>query len=59
MRINNANNVDIAINNQITEHVQQFQYLGSIVSVNGGTDEKIKKFKAAFDQLRPIWKSQL
>uniref|UniRef100_A0A8D9ADY8 Craniofacial development protein 2 n=1 Tax=Cacopsylla melanoneura TaxID=428564 RepID=A0A8D9ADY8_9HEMI len=61
MRINNTNNEDIVINNQTIERVQQFQYLGSIVTETGGTDEdvlqRIKKAKAAFAQLRPIWRS--
>lgn len=60
MRINNSHNDNLSINNQAIERVQQFQYLGSMVSENGGTDEdvlkRINKAKAAFAQLRPIWR---
>uniref|UniRef100_A0A8D9ACT3 Craniofacial development protein 2 n=2 Tax=Cacopsylla melanoneura TaxID=428564 RepID=A0A8D9ACT3_9HEMI len=61
LRINNNNNEDLIVNGQKIERVKEFQYLGSIISEKGGTDEDIKsrinKAKAAFAQLRPIWRS--
>jgi hypothetical protein len=43
------------------EHVEQFTYLGSIISITGGTDEDIKarkrKAQQAFAMLKPVWKS--
>lgn len=61
MRINNNNNEDLEVNGGTIERVAKFQYLGSIVAETGGTDEdvvkRINKAKAAFAQLRPIWRS--
>ena len=43
------------------EEVDEFTYLGSIVSKKGGTDEDIQarigKARQAFAMLRPIWRS--
>jgi len=43
------------------EEVDEFTYLGSIVSKKGGTDEDIQarigKARQAFVMLRPIWRS--
>ena len=43
------------------EEVDEFTYLGSIVSKKGGTDEDIQtrigKARQAFTMLRPIWRS--
>lgn len=41
--------------------MDEFTYLGSIVSKKGGTDEgiqaRIRKARQAFAMLRPIWRS--
>ena len=43
------------------EEVDEFIYLGSVVSKKGGTDEDIQarigKARRAFVMLRPIWRS--
>ena len=58
MRIN-ANKQDlINIHNTVIEDVQNFTYLGSIVSTTGRTDEDItarkKKAQQAFSILKPV-----
>jgi hypothetical protein len=44
-----------------TEEVGSFVYLGSVVSVNGGTEEdvasRIKKGNGVFVQLYPVWRN--
>ena len=41
--------------------VESFQYLGSIISITGGTDEDIiarkSKARQVFAMLKPIWRS--
>jgi hypothetical protein len=43
------------------EEVGSFVYLGSVVSVNGGTEEdtasRIKKANGVFVQLYPVWRN--
>jgi len=43
------------------EEVGSFVYLGSVVSVNGGTEEdvasRIKKANGIFVQLYPVWRN--
>ena len=60
MRINITKQDPININKTAIEDVQNFTYLGSIVSTTGGTDEEItdrkKKTKQAFSILKPVWK---
>ena len=62
MRINSTREEGIMVNGNTIEQVEQFQYLGSIVSKKGGTeedvDQRIKKAKSVFAQLGPIWRSQ-
>ena len=45
------------------EEVQQFTYLGSIVSTDGGTEEDVKarlgKARVAFHMLDKLWKSKI
>lgn len=63
MRINNNNNTLFFINGTNIEEVDEFTYLGSIISKVGGADadvkSRIKKAQQAFGQLRPIWSSRL
>ena len=51
----------IAINNDPLEEVEDFTYLGSVLSKDNGADKDIKtrlsKARAAFGTLQPIWKS--
>ena len=62
MRINSKSQDILTVNGKIIEQVVQFQYLGCIVSKNGGTeadvDQRIRKARGVFAQLRPIWSSQ-
>ena len=57
------NKNSIQLRGEDTEDVEQFTYLGSVVSRDGGTDRDIKsrigKAIAAFMTLRPIWTSQV
>uniref|UniRef100_A0A8D9EGU9 Craniofacial development protein 2 n=1 Tax=Cacopsylla melanoneura TaxID=428564 RepID=A0A8D9EGU9_9HEMI len=61
MDINCRGNEDIMLDGEIIEKVESFQYLGSVVTTNGGADEdvtqRILKARRAFIQLNPIWKS--
>jgi len=45
------------------EEVQQFTYLGSIVSTDGGTEEDVKarigKARVVFHMLDKLWKSKV
>ena len=62
MRANHAKKNSIHLKGEDIENVEQFTYLGSVVSRDGGTDREIKsrigKATAAFKTLRPIWTSQ-
>jgi hypothetical protein len=62
LRINTQNNSAIKLDSQSIEDVNQFTYLGSIVSKNGGADNDIKsrfgKVRHAFVTLRPLWKNK-
>ena len=62
MRINAIKQDPINNNNTAIEDVQNFTYLGSIVSTTGGTDEDItarkKKAQQAFSILKPVWRSR-
>ena len=57
------NKNSIHLKGEDIEDVEQFTYLGSVVSRDGGTDRDIKsrveKVTAAFKTLRPIWTSQV
>ena len=63
MRANHVNKNSIQLTGEDIEDVEQFTYLGSVVSRDGGTDRDIKsrigKATAAFKTLRPIWTSQV
>ena len=63
MKINCASSKPIKINDKKLEGISSFVYLGSTVSVNGGTEEDIKvrinKAQVAFNLLKKIWNSQM
>src|SRR5579871_6002493 len=58
---NSNNQQAVIVGNQTLENIEQFTYLGSVVSLQGGTEEDIKsrlnKARAAFAMMKPIWKS--
>ena len=51
----------VIINNKALDYVDKFTYLGSILSLYGGSEEDIKsrmgKARSAFFRLRSVWKS--
>jgi len=62
IRIHTPNNQPLLLNDQQTEQVYEFPYLGSIISKdNGGTDrdvaERITKAQGAFRMLNTVWRS--
>ena len=63
MRTNHVNKNSIQLRGKDVEGVEQFIYLGNVVSRDSGTDRDIKsrigKATAAFKTLRPIWTSQV
>ena len=60
MRINSNNNTPITMNQNQLEEVASFTYLGTIISVDGGTEEDVRarigKARATFNMLNNIWK---
>lgn len=56
MRVNTNNQQNFRINNETLEDVEQYCYLGSIITVNGGTEEdieeRIRKARIAFGTLK-------
>ena len=61
MRIGTKHDNGVLVVGGQIEEVDEFTYLGSIVSKKGGTDEDIQarigKARQAFAMLRPIWQS--
>ena len=61
MRIGTKRGDGLSVAGGRIEEVDEFTYLGSIVSKKGGTDEDIQarsgKARQAFAMLRPIWRS--
>jgi hypothetical protein len=61
MRVNTSNIQKFRVDETGIEVVGSFPYLGSVVSVNGGTEEvvasRIKKANGVFIQLYPIWRN--
>ncbi|PFX27744.1 putative uncharacterized transposon-derived protein F52C9.6 [Stylophora pistillata] len=61
MRIGTKRGDGVSVAGGQIEEVDEFTYLGSIVSKKGGTDEdiqaRIRKARQAFAMLRPIWRS--
>ncbi|XP_022330246.2 uncharacterized protein LOC111128732 [Crassostrea virginica] len=62
LRINTHNTAAIVLNGKSIEDVNNFTYLGSIVSKNGGANEdiiaRLGKARHAFITLRPTWRSR-
>ena len=60
-RVGTKQDDGVMIAGEQIEEVDEFRYLGSIVSKKGGTDEDIQarigKARQAFTMLRPIWRS--
>ena len=60
MRINYRNISDLILDGRVTERVEEFCYLDSMVSQDGGAlwdaISRINKAKGAFPQLRLVWK---
>ncbi|CAH4036136.1 unnamed protein product [Pieris brassicae] len=63
MRVGVENRTPMRVGAEDIQSVQQFVYLGSVVSETGGTEEditsRIAKARATFAQLRPIWQSRM
>jgi len=61
MRVNNAQNNPIQLQQEDIKEVDKFVYLGSVVSKDGSADQdiqqRINKARHTFNTLRPIWKS--
>ena len=61
MRIGTKRDDSVLIAGERVEEVDEFTYLGSIVSKKGGTDEDIQvrigKAGQAFAMLKPVWRS--
>lgn len=62
MRVNNKCLSPIKIKDQNLEEVTKFTYLGSVISVDGGTEEdvtaRIGKARSSFNMLNRIWKTK-
>ena len=62
MRINTKNTYTIKIGPSEVENVTEYCYLGSMMSVNGGTSEdigcRIAKARVSFGQLRNTWNTR-
>ncbi|KAG7299875.1 hypothetical protein JYU34_016894 [Plutella xylostella] len=63
MRIKAKTSDALTLDDQRLDSVDAFTYLGSTVTCQGGADEdiesRIKKAKAAFAQLKPVWDSNV
>ena len=61
LRLNHTTEATFTIRQDTIEEVQDFSYLGSTVSTEGGTDLdihiRIGKAAGVFNTLRPIWRS--
>ncbi|XP_061195301.1 uncharacterized protein LOC133203547 [Saccostrea echinata] len=60
MRLQNKQQTPITLGEHKLKDVDSFTYLGSIVTITGGTDEDIKariKARHVFITLKPVWKS--
>ncbi|KAL9958878.1 hypothetical protein ACROYT_G035950 [Oculina patagonica] len=59
MRTKSKQRGKIKLNGEDLEDVESFTYLGSIITVTGGTEEDVKcrigKARLAFNMLRPVW----
>ena len=63
MVIGDTNNSQIKLHNNNLEKVNKFNYLGSMLTVDGGTDEDIKtrigKAQGTFTTLKTLWNSRV
>ena len=63
MKVNCTNNRPVTMRDTILEEVTSFVYLGSVVSIDGGSDEDIKvrinKARVVFNMLRKVWTSHV
>ena len=61
MKININDNATVNLENESLEEVDNFTYLGSVVSKNGGTEEdineRLKKARASYGMLNKVWRS--
>jgi len=61
LQINTRQQEAIVIEDKVVEEVEEFVYLGSVISQTGGTEEdvrsRIRKAQQAFAVLRPVWKT--
>jgi hypothetical protein len=59
MKINSKIKTKLEVNGNIIEETEKFQYLGSLVKIDGGAEEDVKnrisKANIAFSQLNNIW----
>lgn len=58
-QLQNPGNSLVNISQRSVEKVQNFQYLGSIISSEGGTEQDIGKAKAPFGMLSSVLEKQL
>ena len=62
MKVNTASTEPVLLEGSPLDEVESFTYLGSIINVQGGTDEDVKtrigKARTGFLQLQTIWKSR-
>ena len=62
MSVNSIPTAPILVNEEPIEFVEDFTYLGRLISMDRGASKDIKarlgKALGAFSQLRPIWKSK-
>ena len=62
LRVNQGNNANLNIGGGEIQDIENFFYLGSIVSSEGGRDQiilaRIGKATTTFHILRPIWRSR-
>ena len=61
MKINSKIKTKLEVNGNIIEETENFQYLGSLVTTDGGAEEDVKnrisKANNAFRQLNNIWRA--
>lgn len=61
MRVNATNSAKLTVSAQEIDDVTSFEYLGSIISTDGGTildvENRLKKAKGSFAMLSKVWRS--